>query len=71
MATLVFKVSTAKDTFSQGLIPIDLKVHAEARNLEEDWSGKSSRNERRRLQNLLNQRAYRKHPAALGNSVTK
>jgi hypothetical protein len=71
MAIFMFKVPAANDRFSQGLIPVDLKTHAEARGLEEDWSGKTSSRDRRRLQNRLNQRAYRKPPSAFGNIVTK
>jgi hypothetical protein len=34
---------------------------AEAVVPEEDWTGRASAAERRKLQNRLNQRAYRKH----------
>ncbi|KAL6399917.1 hypothetical protein AUP68_17327 [Ilyonectria robusta] len=46
----------------------DLK--AEARSLDEDWSGLASAAERRRIQNRINARAYRKRNKALKATKT-
>ena len=44
-------------------IPVSLHLHAEARGLDELWTGRTSPDARRKLQNRLNQRAYRKRKA--------
>ncbi|OQU95598.1 hypothetical protein CLAIMM_01782 [Cladophialophora immunda] len=43
-----------------GIFDVTLMGHPEARNVDELWAGKTDIKERRRLQNRLNRRAYRK-----------
>ena len=57
----------------QDYVSVNLKLHAEVHNFSEEWSGKTDPRERRKLQNRLNQRAYRKQCAWSNplESVTK
>jgi Domain of unknown function (DUF3425) len=55
---------TATSSATSPNIPINLQVHAEARGLDEVWSGRTSTATRRILQNRLNQRAFRRRKAA-------
>ena len=45
-------------------LDVTLMGHPEARGVEELWAGKTNIKERRRLQNRLNRRAYRRSPKA-------
>jgi Domain of unknown function (DUF3425) len=55
---------TTTSSTSSPTIPINLQVHAEARCLDEMWSGRTSPSTRRILQNRLNQRSFRRRKAA-------
>ena len=45
-------------------IKLELRLHDEARTLDDEWSGTSEQAKRRKLQNRLNQRAYRRRKLA-------
>ena len=58
---------TAMDAASNGDGPISIALgpmrqRTEVRSLEDDWTGVTSTADRRKLQNRLNQRAYRQCP---------
>ena len=63
MAQITVTLTTTPST-SIPAIPIGLQVHAEARGLDDLWTGRTNADTRRKLQNRLNQRAFRRRKAA-------